>query len=59
MATEVSNEKIFGIFKYKIISYLFSIYDLNNLSLTCTYMRFLLKKESREKKLLNIIINFN
>jgi len=49
MATEVNNEKIFRIFKYKIISYLLSIYDLNNLSLTSTYMRFLLKKESREK----------
>ena len=59
MATEVNNEKIFRIFKYKIISYLLSIYDLNNLSLTSTYMRFLLKKESREKKLLNIIINSN
>ena len=59
MATEVNYEKIFRMFKYKIVSYLLSIYDLNNLSLTNKYMRSLLKKESREKKLLGIIINFN
>ena len=49
-----------GLLQYEIISFLSSIYDLNNLSLTSKYMFGLLRtKKSEQKILIKAIIDTN